>query len=352
VAETPRLIFWETTKRCNLKCGYCRVLKSSASSELTTDEALKLVSDIKSLFPDTLLVLSGGEPLLREDLFSILSRTYSVGLNTSIATNGTLLTKREASRFRRLGVKRISISIGSNDEASHDASRGVPGSFKKVLQAASVLKTEGVPFQINFTVTKSNEHEIGSIAQLSHSLGAAALHYFVVVATGCGRELDEIELLDSQDMDETLRTIRRLSEVYTMDIRPTCAPQYVRFISKDQSNELLRRNPRHLQGSFVGEGGCLAGSKVFFISSEGDVYPCGYLPIKAGSVRRESVDSIWRNSPVFAALRENDLKGNCSACSLKERCKGCRARAYSATGDYMTSDPTCLRNEKLEAVAR
>lgn len=329
MTETPRLIFWETTKRCNLSCGYCRVLKNGSYAELTTGEALKLVSDIKESFPDTLFILSGGEPLLRKDLFEILSHASSIGLNMSIATNGTLLTGKDASRFRELGVRRVSVSIDSSDEARHDTSRGMRGAYKKALQAASILKAEGMPFQINFTVTKHNKDEIRTIAKLAHSLGAAAAHYFVVVATGCGRELDKNEMLDSEDMDEVLRGVNKLSREFSMEIRPTCAPQYVRFTPGGHS------------------GGCLAGSRVFFISSEGYVYPCGYLPVEAGSIREEAVDSIWKNSQVFISLRQNDLKGSCSACSLKSRCRGCRARAYSATGDYMAGDATCkMSNDK------
>ncbi len=324
MTEPPRIIFWETTKQCNLRCAYCRVLKNGPSSEFTTEEAFWLVSDIKGNFPDALLIFSGGEPLLRRDLFDILLYASSLRLKVSLATNGTLLGRREAAKLKKIGIGRVSISLDSSEEVYHDMSRGIQGSYRKALYAASVLKDEDVPLQINFTVARSNMHEIVDIAELSYSLGAEALHYFILVATGCGRELEEDEMLDAGQMDEVLRTVKRISRDFPMEIRPTCAPQYVRFVEGGENR------------------GCHAGSRVFFISSEGDLYPCGYLPAKAGSIRKESIDDIWKNSPVFTALRRNELKGACSHCIYKEMCRGCRARAYSRTGDYLAGDESCL----------
>jgi radical SAM protein with 4Fe4S-binding SPASM domain len=150
------------------------------------------------------------------------------------------------------------------------------------------------------------------------------VHYFVLVAVGCGMEIADSELLDEQDTDEVLRAIKKTSQDFPLEVRPTCAPQYARFVKEGQYS------------------GCIASSRVFFISAEGDLYPCGYLPVKAGSIREDSIENIWKHSPVFMNLRQNDLKGHCSLCSIKNRCKGCRARAYSKTGDYMSEDPTCI----------
>ncbi len=337
----PRIIFWETTKQCNLRCAYCRVLKHGFTRtgngftrmgnrlglELTTQEALELVNNIKKDFGNTLLILSGGEPFLRKDLFDILAHTNSVGLKTALATNGTLLGKKEAIKLKEFGVSRVSISLDSSQETYHDISRGIAGSYRKAISCASILKSQGIPLQINFTVTKSNRREIVAIAEHSHSLGVVALHYFVLVAVGCGMELEKSEMLNAEDMDEVLRTIKRVAQDLPIEIRPTCAPQYARFR----------------------EGGCLAGNGVFFISSAGDIYPCGYLPVNAGSIREQSIGDIWRNSPVFTRLRQNRLKGACSSCSYKDRCRGCRARAYSKTGDYMDEDPSCSMSRELAA---
>lgn len=328
MSESPKIIFWETTKQCNLKCGFCRVVKSETSPELTRDEAIKLIIDIKENFPDVLLVLSGGEPFLRRDIFDILSHTFSIGLKTSLATNGTLLCKNEAVMLKKFGVKRVSISLDSAEETFHDMSRGICGSYRKALHAASVLKNEKIPFQINFTVTRSNRDEIINIAELSCSLGARALHYFVLVAVGCGIQLKESEMLDAGETEKALRAIRMVSQESPMEIRPTCAPQYVRF---DEEG---------------GYSGCLAASSVFFISSEGEIFPCGYLPMKAGSIREGSIGDVWNDSEVFTTLRQNGLKGACAACAIKDKCRGCRARAFSRTGDYMAEDDSCLAGKQ------
>ncbi len=345
---SPRIIFWETTKRCNLRCAYCRVLKNGSQSELNTGEAMGLVSDIKGSFPDALLILSGGESFLREDLFDILSHTSTLGLKTSLATNGTLLGREEAEKLKKTGVKRVSISLDSSTEAYHDRSRGIPGSYKKALDGARALKDNGIPIQINFTVAKSNMREITDIAKLSHSLGAEALHYFIMVATGCGKKLEETEVLDAGCMDEALRAIKEVSRDIPMEIRSTCAPQYVRYTEKGAGGPALRS--REVAGKLHGAGGCLAGTGVFFVSSEGDIYPCGYLPVKAGSLRERSIYDIWKDSPVFTTLRQNKFKGGCASCAHKNTCRGCRARAYSRTGDYMGADDTCSLPEKLVSI--
>lgn len=323
MTDSPSLIFWEFTKACNLGCAYCRVLKHGKGAELDTKEAMDMASNIKGRFSNALLILSGGEPFLRKDLFDVLSHAFSLGLKTSLATNGTLVDREKALRLKGCGVKRVSITLDSRSEEKHDRSRSVQGSYKKALDAISILKGEGIPVQINFTVTKSTKDEIVDMAELSRLLGVTALHYFVLVPVGCGMELKEAEMLSPLETDKALSMIEKVSRDFPIEVRPTCAPQYVRF-TKD-----------------LGYGGCLAGNKVFFISSEGDIYPCGYLPIKAGSVREQDIGAIWRNSYLFNSLREFKVKGRCSRCSLKKRCGGCRARAYSLTGDYLAGDETC-----------
>lgn len=323
MVEAPRIIFWELTKRCNLSCAYCRVVRSECCLELDAKEALDLVDDIKKEFSDTLLILSGGEPLLRKDLFEILSCAFSLGLKTALATNGTLLGEREAVKLKELEVKRVSVSLDSVERKHHDTSRGIDGSFKKALNSCAILKKHNIPFQINFTITKMNSSEIRSVANLALSLGAVAVHYFVLVPVGCGMEVSQNQMLDVRDMDKVLLEIKSLSEEMLIEIKPTCAPQYVRFVKKNVA------------------GGCLAASKVFFISSEGDLYPCGYLAVRAGSVREKDIADIWENSRLFEEFRQNNLKGACSFCSYKNMCRGCRARSYSLTGDYMDEDPLC-----------
>ncbi|MBF0531973.1 MAG: radical SAM protein [Candidatus Omnitrophica bacterium] len=320
---TPRMIFWETTKRCNLHCGYCRRLTAPADQELTTPEALRLIEVIRANFGKPVLVLSGGEPLLREDIFDIMAHAARMGLPLALATNGLRLEEKEAVWLRQSGVKRVSLSFDSVDSGTHDRSRGLPGAFEKTKAAAAFLQAHAVPFQINFTLTKKNRGEVRAVADFGQTLGAVGVHYFVLVPVGCGKTVRPADMLDGEEAEDVLTRIRALAAEYALDIRPTCSPQYVRL-----------GDPHFAKG-------CLAGTGVVFISSEGKVYPCGYLPVSAGSIRENSLLDIWKNAAVFQTLRQNDLKGGCGVCAWKNQCRGCRARAYGVTGDYMASDVTC-----------
>lgn len=323
MAKSPRIIFWETTKQCNLKCNYCRMLKGDVGLELTTGEAFGIMRDIKDTFGETLLVLSGGEPLLRKDIFEIINYAAEIRLDLALATNGVLLDAEKAKFLKDKGIKRVSISIDSVDEKQHDLSRGLKGAFKKTKESASALQSQRIPFQVNYTVTKSSKHDIRSVAEFAVAIGAMAVHYFILVPVGCGKETQAESMLDADDNEEVLGLMKTLSQEFAIQIRPTCAPQYARFVE---------------DGSY---SGCLAGTGTFFISSEGDVHPCGYLPAKAGSLRESTVGDIWENASVFNNLRENNLKGACSSCYLKDKCRGCRARAFGITGDYLAQDTSC-----------
>jgi radical SAM protein with 4Fe4S-binding SPASM domain len=360
MVKAPRVIFWELTKKCNLKCRYCRVQTEKIAPELDTKEALGLVRDIGQDFKDALLILSGGEPFLRQDLFSILSQAFSLGVKTCLATNATLLGEIEAKLLKIFQISRVSISLDSIEESRHDASRGVAGSFRAALNSISILKKNSIPFQINFTITRENKEQILSLANFALSLGAQEVHYFILVPVGCGKQVEQGQGLDSEDTDRVLQTIRMASQNLRIGIRPTCAPQYIRFMEQDRHPDcpyspgsfraLLRRIIlRSQRRMYSGEGGCLAGNRVFFVSSEGDIYPCGYLPLKAGSVREASPVDIWRNSLLLRQLRQDSLKGSCSVCEFKDRCRGCRARAYSVRGDYMAQDDSCSLSKKLKA---
>lgn len=314
----PRIIFWETTRECNLKCSFCRMPKSDSGLELTTTEALGIVRDIKDTFGTPLLVLSGGEPLLRKDIFKIISYASSIKLPLALASNGLLLGEKQACWLKDAGLKRVSLSFDAQ-------------TFQKTKDAALALQKHGVEFQINSTVTKLNKNKIRSVAAFAVSVGAKALHYFVLVPVGCAKEIEAEAMLDADDNEEVLSQIKGLSKEFPIQIRPTCAPQYVRFTE---------------EGSY---SGCLAGTGAFFISAQGEVYPCGYLPVMAGSLRESSVSGIWEDSPIFASLRQNNLKGACGSCYLKNKCRGCRARAFGLTGDYLAGDPTCALVKEVAA---
>jgi radical SAM protein with 4Fe4S-binding SPASM domain len=315
------IIAWETTAACNLRCRYCRASAKASpdEGELSTEEALAFIDEVAPLGP--MLILSGGEPLLRADIFDLARHATGLGLRVSLATNGTLLNSSVANRIFHSGISRVSISLDGASQGKHDQSRGT-GSFQAALAGINSLRGK-VDFQINFTITKRNADDVAAILSLAEDLGAKALHFFFLVPTGRGREGD---LISAERQEELLRMIEQERAQRRLAIQVTCAPQYARLAGI---------------GTKSRSGGCLAGSRFVFVSRRGDVYPCGYLPLLAGSIRDKKFTEIWENSPVLRALRERDLKGKCGSCSFSQACGGCRARAFALTGDFLGPDPLC-----------
>jgi radical SAM protein with 4Fe4S-binding SPASM domain len=319
------IVAWETTGACNLSCSYCRAAATVSPSpeELTTEEALAFIDEVAPLKP--MLILSGGEPLLRPDIFLLARHAADKGMRVSLATNGTLLTPLIAEKISSAGVSRISISLDGASSEKHDAARG-QGCFEEALGGIESLRGR-VDFQINFTVTSKNEDDTLAVFDLAERLGAKALHFFFLVPTGRGREED---LISAQRQEELLHLIDEERSRRSLEVQVTCAPQYARIARDAEASSSQRRS-----------GGCLAGTNFVFVSRKGDVYPCGYLPIRAGNIREKKFIEIWEKSPVFMSLRKRDLKGKCGSCSFCQACGGCRARAYVKTGDYLESDPLC-----------
>lgn len=315
------IVAWETTAACNLKCSYCRASASAAPDhdELCTEEAVAFIDSIATLQP--MLILSGGEPLLRPDIFHLARHAVSRGLRVSLASNGTLLTSEAADKIAASGIARVSISLDGATPEMHDGNRG-PGSFQAAMMGIENLRGR-VDFQINFTITKRNEAHVPAIFDLAVAKGAKALHFFFLVPTGRGRKEDSIS---AERQEELLWQIDRTRQERSLEVRVTCAPQYSRIAK---------------QGSGRSAGGCLAGKSFVFVSRKGDVYPCGYLPLKVGSIREKKFIEIWESSPELLALRERNLKGRCGECCYGKICGGCRARALAKTGDFLGPDPSC-----------
>jgi len=312
------IVAWETTAACNLKCSYCRAFASDVPDldELGTKEARAFIKSIASLQP--MLILSGGEPLLRSDIFQLASYATSLGLRVSLASNGTLITPEVVHQIRASGISRVSISLDGTTADKHDQNRGI-GSFQAAINGVENLR-ENVDFQINFTITNKNESEVISIFDLAEAKGAKALHFFFMVPTGRGREED---LISAERQGELLCLIDQERAKRNLEVQVTCAPQYARIAKS-----------RH-------GGGCLAGRSFVFVSRSGDVFPCGYLPLLAGNIREQKFIDIWENSSLFKALRQSDLKEKCGDCNFVEICGGCRARAYANSGDFLGTDPLC-----------
>ncbi len=352
--DALRLVFWETTAGCNLECVHCRRLEVSRElmrSDLTTDEARRLIDQIAAA-GRPVLVFSGGEPLLRPDIFELAGHASGAGLPTALATNGTLIDAGLAGRIAATGFDRVSVSLDGADEATHDRFRGLPGSFARTMAGLRHLRVRGVPTQINCTIARHNRDQITALLQLAEREGAVAVHYFLLVPVGCGAQIADEQMLDMDEVEERLRLIDELAQATTLQIKPTCAPHYYRIIRQQArhrgSGLPAAGRPGHPAGPLHSlTKGCLAGTAVCFVSHEGEVFPCGYLPISAGNVRRQDFGVIWREAEVFGQLRDPArLTGKCGACEFKHVCAGCRARAFYQFGDYLAEEPYCAHQPR------
>ncbi len=371
----PRLVFWETTAACNLRCSHCRrtdVLDESSPDELSTHEAERLVDELSG-WGRCILVLSGGEPLLRPDIFHLMGYAAKKRLIVALATNGTLIDRDVAKRIHESGVDRVSVSLDGADASTHDAFRRLPGSFRSALAGVKALRAEGVPFQINVTVARHNADQLDEMVSLTKALGAVALHLFLLVPVGCGMEIAEEQTLQADAYEDTLEWLYHTERRETgLQLRATCAPHYFRVVRQQQALEAQRDGlssaapPDHAAAHHHGTGhlgtgdsglggapgsrgalhaatrGCLAGTGVCFVSHVGKVYGCGYMPIEAGDLRQTALAEIWQTSPLFAELRDlEQLKGKCGRCGFRAVCGGCRARAYGSSGDHLAEEPFC-----------
>lgn len=370
----PRLVFWETTAGCNLACIHCRrvtVADQLLPQDLSTQESFDLIDQIAA-FGRPIFVLSGGEPLFRPDIFDIARHAADAGLIVALATNGTLIDAETAGKIKEAGIRRVSISFDGADAETHDIFRG-QGAFDLAIAGMAHLREVGVPYQINTTVARHNVHQMPETLALAKGLGAVALHLFLLVPVGCGVEIAEDQQISAAEYEGVLNWMYDAEMEGGIELKATCAPHYFRIARQRQVEErrqgIFRERPqsmhrqKHAGGGHPGSGhghpggngqpggrhamnamtkGCLAGTGVVFVSHRGEIFPCGYLPLEAGNIRREPFQEIWQQSPLFADLREPDLLGGkCGICEFKRICSGCRARAYGMTMDYLGEEPFC-----------
>jgi AdoMet-dependent heme synthase len=408
----PRLIFWEVTKGCNLHCIHCRATATELMSprDLPTAKARNIIEQIAS-YGNPILVLSGGEPLYRRDIFELAKLGTERGLRIALATNGTLVTRDVAQKIVDAGVKRVSISLDGSDAQTHDTFRGIPGSFEAAVYGFQNLKKLGMPVQINMTIAKHNASQLPAVLELAKTLGADALHTFLLVPVGCGVDIAAEQMVSPTEYERMLNWFYDQSLLGGIELKATCAPHYFRVarqrraaerkaqgygaaaatpsdadnghahaatagavsasevlmpggtgISFTKNQELAGVVQAHPGGHGHGHPGadpnamnamtkgCLAGTGVAFISHEGEVFPCGYLPVKAGDLRQQSFKDVWENSIVFEQLRDTgNLEGKCGCCEFRNICMGCRARAFAATGNMMSEEPFCVYQPKAQA---
>ncbi len=351
-----RLLFWESTIRCNLTCAHCRRIESDeqAHTDMSTAQAKDLISQLAQLGTNQpmmpVLVFSGGEPLCRKDLFELISQAKSLGITPALATNGTLIDSAIAEKIRSSGVARVSVSLDGATAEVHDRLRQLEGSFEKALEGISYLRDKQVPFQINITLTKYNAHQLENVYELAKSLGAIAVHIFMLVPVGCGISLAETDMLSPEQYEQKMVEISKLDGRGELQMKVTCGPHYERVIRQEG---LHKSRVKEAKGADAVPGrgghghggaskGCLAGLGVLFVGHQGDVFPCGYLPVNCGNVLKDKLSDIWNNNENLARMRDTDeLEGKCGVCGYRNVCGGCRGRAYGATGNYMAEEPFC-----------
>jgi heme b synthase len=326
------MIAWEVTRSCNLNCVHCRAAASCGPypGELSTEKCFQLIDEITAV-SSPVIILTGGEPLLRPDIFDIAAYGTNKGLRMVMATNGTLVNMVTAKKMIQSGIKRVSISIDGKDASSHDAFRGEKGAFAGAMTGIDAMKEAGMEFQINTTITTANLKQIKDILELAKKLGAAAHHIFLLVPTGRGRDL-AYQAITAAEYEETLLWFHQESLNCSIQLKATCAPHYFRILHQQKGKVKEREKPT---GHFHEmTRGCLGGISFCFISHVGQVQPCGYLELNCGNVQKQSFTDIWENSEVFRK------------CEFIKVCGGCRARAYEATGDYLAEEPLCLYQPK------
>ena len=322
------LISWNTTRACNQACEHCyRDAGTKQEDELSTAEGLGLIEEIATA-GFRIMVFSGGEPLLRDDIFDLMAHAHHCGLRSVLGTNGTLIDTSVAGHLKQVGVARAGISLDSTDEQAHDQFRRMPGAWKQAVEGMRNCQQVGLPFQVHTTLTARNAPVLTDLIDFAESIGAAAHHIFFLVPTGRGKQL-ESEALDAEQYEQLLDDILEKQRHTTMEIKPTCAPQFMRIAAQKGMDLRFTK-------------GCLAGTTYCVIIPNGDVNPCPYLPVKVGNVRETPFSQLWRESPVFATLRQAQVGGVCGRCKYQAICGGCRARAYYfSDGDFMAEDPWC-----------
>jgi AdoMet-dependent heme synthase len=381
---TAYSVSWNLTQRCNLECAHCYLSASAGADtrgELTTDECRRVIDQIADVNPNVFLILTGGEPLLRRDIFDIAAYAAEKRFTVVLGTNGVLLREPEARRMRDGGILGASISLDSTNRAKHDRFRHLRGAWDGAIRATRVLRDADLDFSLHMSVTDWNASEIPAMIELARELGAKVLNFFFLVRTGRGRGLTDIDAAAYE------RILTYLARVQGVGLRPPPSVQQVlgaRGVGDDahagpprlaaerslgrtagfedpwsspmgSAGDLLIRakcaphfrrilyelNPVSPLLSNYAHGSCPAGKYYCRITPEGEVTPCPYMPVSAGNLRQASFAEIWRDARVLNELRESAVGGRCGACEFSKICGGCRCRAYAASGDYLAEDPAC-----------
>jgi AdoMet-dependent heme synthase len=330
----PHVVAWNLTQRCNLACAHCYISAGAwhgAAGELSAQECRRITDEIIELAPAPLFILSGGEPLLRDDLEEIAAYAVSRGATVVVGTNGTRLTAERIRSLRDAGVTGVAISIDSLDPRYHDRFRHGDGALADTLAAVDQLRANRLDFIVQTSLTRGNRGELADIAAWADNRGAVAFNVYFLVSTGRAADMPGLPPVDNEAV---LRELAELERTYRgrMLVRSKCQPQLMRHVhAGDAASPLLNYATR-----------CPCGVQYCRITPEGRVTPCPYLPAVAGDLRTQPFAEIWRDSPVFHELRGGALGGKCGRCEYRAVCGGCRARAYAQSGDLLGADESCV----------
>ena len=343
----PYVVSWNLTYRCNLACEHC-YLDAGAKpavgtenfadrSELGTEECYQVIDEIAAFAPECLTILTGGEPLLRRDILDIVARAAERGLWVVVGTNGVRVTENVAERLAKAGARGLSLSLDALDAERHDRFRMVRGAWQNTVEGAGILNRTGLPFIVQTTAGSHNLGELDAIADFAYErLAAKVWNLYFLVPTGRGQFVSD---MTPAQYDEVLDALHGIQGRYQgrMLVNAKCAPHYIKTVLESPDPE--SHPVRTYSG---GAGGCPAGTHYLGIRPNGDVTPCPYLPVFAGSIRRTSLTELWSSSELFTEIRRRTaLGGRCGECEMNAQCGGCRARAYGMTGDLMAEDPLC-----------
>jgi radical SAM protein with 4Fe4S-binding SPASM domain len=339
-----KVISWNITRKCNLQCSHCYLPATHASKdlppsdsspELTTSEGLNVIDQIAGINSEVMLILSGGEPLMREDVFELAEYASGKGMMVVLGSNGLLINDEIACKLKQKGVSGVSISLDSIRPEAHDVIRFTEGAWNSALNAIMTCQSNGLTVQINTVVTKNNYKEIPDLIRLSHDLGAKVYSPFFLVCTGRGEEITDIT---PEQYEHVLATVVECQDKQNgIMVRTRCAPTFRRILYEKNPGSLMLK---------MDTGKCMAGKDYCRISPEGDVTPCPYMPVVTGNLRDTSFNELWENSREFLSLRGPYYKGKCKVCEFQLICGGCRARAYSSFDDVMEEDPWCAYKPK------
>ncbi|MFS0864220.1 TIGR04053 family radical SAM/SPASM domain-containing protein [Fredinandcohnia sp. 179-A 10B2 NHS] len=353
--KDPFIVIWELTRACQLKCLHCRAEAQYTRDprELSFEEGKNLIDQIYEM-NNPMLVFTGGDPLMRPDVYDIADYAIKKGVRVSMTPSATPnVTKEAIEKAKEVGLARWAFSLDGPTAEIHDHFRGTKGSFELTMNAIRYLHELEIPIQINTVISRYNIHVLEEMEKLVEDLDCVLWSVFFLVPTGRGKDSDMISPVEHE---QVFRWLYDLSKRVKFDIKTTAAQHYRRVVIQSKMRE-TKEKEKQIQyqdalmqgktGQFDGLGrapkGVNDGNGFVFISHIGDVYPSGLLPIKAGNVRDTPLAEIYRESPIFKDLRNPDkYKGKCGVCEFRHVCGGSRSRAYAMTGDYMESEPFCV----------